>query len=412
MAIPVMPIPNVQVPNEPNPLLTGLQTGLQVYTGLMQAFAMPDEMKAKQQQQQAQLGLVGAQTNLANAQAQKLSSPSDQYQSSVGKMFADSEKVKSIYGSDSDEYKSMQDQIQAQLQKQQTMNDFYQTLNSSAPMRYATPLVKEQIVGGGEAAGQTPEQAQYTATHGGMNIDNGGMSNPTMTAQSPQDVIRSTQGSNQIQSQIQKMTTPENILNRQYAGARAGMTLDNMNQFIDQGALNYSGMAGKAALSKDQLTSALTGNVPPQLSAYRNFQGQLNVLKDEYATALGVPADQISRGELGSLFDVSQYSTNPAAAKQQLANVKSLLDKSEDINFTSLHDLAAKNRDIASKNERKDDLQVNPSDLQKASPKAAKQLGITQTQIPTFNSKAEFQTWYAQQSPAIQAAVRKKLGGQ
>jgi hypothetical protein len=404
MTIPVMQFPAVQVPDEPSPLLTGLQTGLQVYSGLVNAFSVPQQMQAKQAQQQAQLGLTSAQTDLAQAQAQKaLMAPG--MGSDVGKTVDDYHKIANTYGQDSPEAKQALDLIKSKMDQQKAITASRNAYASGFGEMMAPKTVRDQNIADYINKGYSLNQSIQLAAN-----------QPPIAGQSEEAVPRGTEQDltrgNQIESEITKTVTPGDIQKRQYAGARAVMTLDNLNQFIDQGALNYSGLAGKGQLAKDQLTASLTGQTPPQLSAYRNFQGQLNVLKDEYATALGVPADQISRGELASLFDVSQYSTNPDAAKLQLKNVKTLLDKSEEINMTSLHDLAAKNRSVASQYERKDSLQIKPEELKNASTTAQKQLGISQTQMPKFNSKAEFQAWYSQQSPEMKIAIKRQLGGQ
>lgn len=413
MTIPVMQFPQVQVPNEPNPLLTGLQTGLQVYSGLMNAFSMPDQMKQKQAEDQAKLGLTQAQTDLVNAQIAKLQSPTDQYQSSIGKTFSDLEKIKGAYGSDSDEYKSVKSQVDAQMQKQQTMNDFYSMLTSSGPIRYgATPLIKEQIVGRGEQAGQTPEQALYTATRGGMNIGGGGMSQPIMTAQSPEDMAAAQTAANQTQSEIARNIIPVDVQKRQYASARATATLENMKQFIDKGALNYNGLKGQSKLAQDTLTASLTGKVPDQLQAYRNFIAQLSSLKDDVAVGLGTPAQEFSRMGLEPMFHVTGFSNSSDAAKAQLDNIGKLLYKTEGVNLGTIQDIVNKHNQLSMPPEEKGNLKVNPESLQNASPAAAKQLGIQKVEIPTFNSKQQFQDWYKNQSPAIQAMVRRQLGEQ
>lgn len=437
MTIPVMQFPEVQVPQNPNPLVAGLQTGLQVYTGLMQALSMPAKNKQEQLASQAKLGLTQAQTDLVNAQIAKLNSPSEEkYQSSIGKTFADLEKIKNAYGSESDEYKSAKNQVDAQMQQAKSKGDYYKAQTAYMPMRYAPPLVKEQIIAGREAAGQSPEQAiqQQAIQQNDTNLQNGGMMQPSNSAQLFDQTLSSQPNISyydQIQSHIAKTITSPDIQKRIYAGARADMTLENIDQFVDQGALNYSGFIGKFNLVKDEVIAALTGKTSPQLMAYQNMQGQLNVLKDEYATALSVPADQISRGELGTLFDIDKYSTNPDAAKQQLKNVRNLLYKTEKINISSLYDVAHKNRLIANQYEDKNSnqyedknsknalnpLQVNAEDLKKLPAKDAKKIGIQnigqaeeKDNLPTFNNKEEFQAWYKKQSPAMQAEIRRKLG--
>ena len=412
MTIPVMQFPTAQ-PQSQDSLSSGLLKGLQVYSGLLKAFNMPSQMQqqkelgtANLQQKQAQTGLTTAQTGLAQAQTEKLGKP--QFQSNIGKSMADYQNIVDTYGEDSPEAKQAYDMLNSSVIRDQAMAASRNAYAQGFGSMMSPKTVREQRINSYMQQGYSLDQAVQLAS------DQAKKESIMPEGMTPESQMQSSQ----IQSEIQKNILPTDVQKRQYAGARAGMTLDSLNNFIDQGALNYSGLAGKGKLHTDELMASLTGNVPPQLSAYRNFQGQLNVLKDEYATTLGVPADQISRGELGSLFDVNQYSTNPKAAREQLKNVSDLLGKTEDINFKNLHDLAAKNRDIAGEHEKKDSLQANPQQLKKATPAESKSLGLSQQQspntmqMPTFNSKEAFQSWYAQQPPEAQAQIKAQLGGQ
>lgn len=72
MAIPVMQFPNVQVPQDPSGLMSGIQAGLNMYTQLMNMKNQSRQSRAQQQQQEAQTALMQAQLPRTQAQTEQI----------------------------------------------------------------------------------------------------------------------------------------------------------------------------------------------------------------------------------------------------------------------------------------------------------------------------------------------------
>ena len=328
MAIPVMQFPDVQVPKDPNGLMSGIQAGLTMYSQLM---------NAKNQSRQSK-----AQQSLMEAQAKK--AQQYQYGSPQGKGMADLQHLIDTYGEDSPQVNMYKDQLAQSMDLSQKRGNYYDTLASSMGLRYTPTTVREQAAAHmgdqGVTSENIPGQFQQMAQGQAPSYQQGEGGMPP----NPEDQARAAQESGILKSALERKAIPVDVQKRQYAGDRVKVAVNMLDDFVDQGALDYTGTKGKMQLQKDKMAATLTGKVSPKYEAYLNFDSQLTAAKSDVATMMAVPADQLSRGDLGYLFDYNKFSSNPEVAKRQYNNTKKLLSSSEKVNYKTLNELAAENK--------------------------------------------------------------------
>ncbi len=257
----------------------------------------------------------------------------------------------------------------------------------------ANPQIGQQL--GAQSQGQPPQQP----------MPNGSPISAALSQATnqltPDEKARAGQQGLETQSYMDTKTIPVQQQNAIYAANRARVYANSLIKEMPN-ITQYFNPAGKLRLTKDQLSSVMSGKAPEGLQDLANFKSDLENYKLEAATMLRVPADQQGRGDFGKAFDLNSWYTNPQLAQQTLMHIMQNVTNAEKLNAQPVEQ-ARQQSNIPL-----------PSIGQALSAQGSGNNGAAPAQmsIPNFNSKSEFQTWFKSKTPAEQAAIKQQMSNQ
>lgn len=411
MTIPVMNFPSVDVPQQSDPLTTGLMTGLQVYSQLLKAFGAPGQMQAEKNQSQANLEGTQARTALTQEQINQLQQPKPyQYNSNPGKTFQDYQNIINQFGEDSPEAMDFKANMDQQAQQASQRANYYENLSNSLGLRYTPSTTREQAAINmgkqGIPSEQIPGQFQQMAT--------GKSSAYPTPMNTEQDKNRAGEEASMLESSvIKKGTTTAQANQRLYADAFKSIQ-DQIDPHIEN-VVKFSGLRGKTDAEKNKILMSMgSSQTDPAYQDYVTFMNtELPTLANEFRRQMGGQATDYESKQLNLVLDPTAWDRNPDLALKQWEANKNIAER---VRANAYRDQSQMARDYQNEMKAKNKSQTISNNDQKklsnASPASSKELGMTKVQIPSFNSKSEFQQWYAQQSPEMKSAIKRQLGGQ
>jgi hypothetical protein len=269
-------------------------------------------------------------------------------------------------------------------------------------MKYMTPLGKSyvepgivnqnlqnqgmQVLPGGMAASGVPAMQQQLNNP----PPSAGLSAPMMQPPAPpssQDPNGLTVDPQQMQAAYaamrQKQTSDVATRNKAKFAVNIQKTFDEIDPSV---ITPYAGVQGAAQLKMDQ-ANALIGKTSPQYQKYNNFvKVQVPIMADQIRQFYGTSIQPEMYRSLQQLTNPVTWNSNPQLAMSQFIALKELLGK-----------------EMAT-------YQDNLNAPVPATPMSTNKANSGAVNMPSFNSKQEFQKWYAGLPPAMQVAVKQQMG--
>lgn len=412
MTIPVMNFPVGMPPQAADPLTTGLMTGLQVYSQILKAFGAPGQMESEQKQSQANLENTQARTALTQEQMNQMQQPQPyKYTSPSGESFSDYQNIVNQFGVDSPEATTFKSQMDADAKQASQRANYYETLSNSLGLRYTPTTTRELAAANmgrqGIPSENIPGEFQAMATG--------------IPSQSSQHIP--TQEEKQRAAEEGSMTESE-VVKKGITAAQANQRLyaDAFKTIEDQidphiaNVVKFSGIRGKTEAEKDKLLMSMgSSKTDPAYQDYVTFMNtELPTLANEFRRQMGGQATDYEGKQMNLILNPDSWDRNPELALKQWEANKSISEKVRANAYRNQSDMLRDYQNEMKGNKNKAQT-ISPADqqkLQKAPSEVINALGVSKVQMPSFNSKAEFQQWYSQQPPEAQAAIKRQLGGQ
>lgn len=196
---------------------------------------------------------------------------------------------------------------------------------------------------------------------------------------------------NALSSALIEKTVPKPIQSQRYYEQSVENLMGQVAPDMPQ-ISQFAGLAGHARLSADKYAAAANLSNDPSYIKFNNFANvQAPLIANEMRRAFGGQATDSEREVMDHLANPVYWKNNPQLALSQFNTLSGMLKA----NAQALTQTPAQNLGTLQKSIQ------NPVKAQ-----------ASQMQMPKFNSKQEFQSWYMNLNPAQQLQVKNQLGSQ
>ncbi|MGB1309579.1 MAG: hypothetical protein ACPG47_00130 [Leucothrix sp.] len=213
-----------------------------------------------------------------------------------------------------------------------------------------------------------------------------GAVDPTYGTTTSPEVLKAVQDA--VASHLQKQTNTTGVLNQRTYALSVRNLLNQITPDLPA-ITKYAGIQGQTGKTLAQLQASANYKTDPDFQKYYTFVNTRGpILANEMKRAFGAASTDTEKKLMEELANPVTWKNNPALATQQ---------------FQALADSLAANEQAISK---------SPAQVQTAlSQQAAAPLNMSGPNItvPTFKSKADFQSWYGNLSPTDQAYAKAKI---
>lgn len=323
---------DILTPDQANPFGHALRQAIAARLDKAKAVQQEERNPFEARDIQSEIGLRGAQSNLANTEARFMPTKYDieRMNATTRQNELSSSKANQLrYWAQTPEGQAaiskdprLAESIYKAIQQSASQYGYQQPTDQGVNTDMGTDINNPPMSGSGQS--QMP-----SATQGQM--PNAPQQNTQQPNQTVPEIVKSIQVG--ARDAYAKKNIPADVQKRLFAGERFKATIPVLKSNFEL-AKDYFSPQGKIQLELDERSPNAGNN--PRLLAYRQFRQAIEQINVQGAMLEGVPADQISRGAYNKIFDIPMFFNSPEAAQQILDNGLNLALLGDQANRQSL----------------------------------------------------------------------------
>lgn len=223
---------------------------------------------------------------------------------------------------------------------------------------------------------------------------------------SPEQQQESKDLSDVIRSKVIKEGSTNTQLNQRLFGDMFKNLTDKITPNMDA-ITKFSGTYGKTGAALDKaLANIGSSRTDPDYVKYDQFMHvDLPLGANELRRTMAGQATDAEIKSVTDVFNPTDWAVNPKMAMNRWNRMLEMANTARKSGYKTQAQMA---REFS----QEDQPSVSQQLAEKTGMKSPSEKSAEPVKIPSFNSKADFQAWFKQQSPAVQAAIKQKMGAQ